>query len=64
MTPLTTNPTIVIEVIHGTVVNVATNVAPDLKVVVTTTPERYAEEACNKPFDTVRLPADLSIREV
>ena len=59
MTPLTVNPTVALLVRDGKVVATATNVAPDLKVVVTDNREAYEAEACNKPFDTLRpVPAN------
>jgi hypothetical protein len=56
MIPLTENPTLVIRINPNTlaVVDVATNIAPDVKVVVVTTATGYEAEACNKPFDTLR----------
>ena len=55
MTPLPSNPTVVV-LLHkdGSVAAVATNVAPDLNVVVTKDPHQYFLEAGNKPFNTVR----------
>ena len=55
MTPLTTNPTVVIRINEdGDVLDMATNVAPDLTVEVVYTKELYKKLACNKPFDTTR----------
>jgi len=54
MTPLTVNPTVVLLVKDGKVTATATNVAPDLNVVVVDNPEAFKAEACNKPFDSTR----------
>lgn len=59
MTPLTVNPTVVILVnkpANGVKVvkAIATNVAPDLQVVLVDNEADYKAEACNKPFDTTR----------
>ncbi len=56
MIPLSANPTVVIRLNPKTneVVDVASNVASDLKVVIVTTATGYEAEACNKPFDTLR----------
>jgi len=51
MTPLTQNPKIVLLVdSNGIVVKTATNVAPDLNVVVTTSEVAFEVEASNQPF--------------
>jgi hypothetical protein len=54
MTPLPTNPTVVILINKNTglLEAVATNVAPELNVTVTTNPETYKEAALGKPFNT------------
>jgi len=55
MTPLPTNPTVVILInknAEGLIEAVATNVAPELNVTVTTNPETYKEAALGKPFNT------------
>jgi hypothetical protein len=55
MTPLPTNPNVVILVnAEGKVEAVATNVAPELNVTVTTNPTTYNEAALGKPFNTAR----------
>ena len=55
MTPLTTNPNAVILLNpEGRIEAVASNVAPDLKVVITSDRATFADEAANKPFDTTR----------
>lgn len=55
MTPLTENPTVVVRVSpDGKLVDVASNVSQDLKVVIVGSATAYADEAANKPFDTTR----------
>lgn len=55
MIPLTVNPTVVIQVNdEGDILNVASNVAPDLKVEMVFTDASFRELASNKPFDTTR----------
>lgn len=51
MIPLTVNPTVVVRLSDpGAVVQVASNVAPDLKVVVVYDEATFEYEAANKPF--------------
>ena len=55
MTPLTTNPTAVVLTDNdGKVLATATNVAPDLNLIVTRDLAVFKAEAANKPFDTTR----------
>jgi hypothetical protein len=55
MTPLTQDPTVVIRINPYTlkIVDVASNIAPDLTVKIVTRATEYEAEACNKPFDTL-----------
>ena len=53
MTPLTNNPTVVLQVVDGKLIAVASNVAPDLKVVMVASDAAFSDEAANKPFNTV-----------
>jgi hypothetical protein len=51
MTPLTENPTLVILTgDNGELIKFATNVSPDLKVVLTSNPHDFNDEALGKPF--------------
>jgi len=52
MTPLTQNPELVVLLgsDNRTVIKVATNIAPDVKVILVWTEEAFAELATNKPF--------------
>lgn len=51
MTPLTVNPSAVVLVdAENHILGLATNVAPDLNILVTRDPAVYAAEAANKPF--------------
>ena len=51
MTPLTENPTVVLFITHdGVILKMATNVAPDLKVVLVGTNKEFENQACNQPF--------------
>lgn len=55
MTPLTVNPSVVVLVDpSGKPIATATNVAPDLEVIITNDRGEYEQEAANKPFDTTR----------
>ena len=61
MTPLTANPNAVLLVdAENRILGLASNIASDLKILVTRDPAVYADEAANKPFDTDRpLPPDM-----
>lgn len=51
MTPLPQNPKVIVLVdANGTAVKTATNVAPDLEVVVTNDPVKFAVDVANQPF--------------
>lgn len=51
MIPLTVNPTVVLKQdMLGGIVAVATNIAPDLKVVIAHGDQEFDYEAANKPF--------------
>lgn len=54
MTPLTQNPKVVLLVKKNEVAAVATNVAPDLEVVVTNTESDFKAQAAGLSFDTTR----------
>ena len=55
MTPLPANPIVVILVNpFGRIEAVATNVAPELNVIVTTEAAAFNEAALGKPFNTAR----------
>lgn len=57
MTPLTTNPkAVILEDPQGKCIATASNVAPDLEILVTRDRAVYEQEAANKPFDTTRPP--------
>ena len=56
MTPLPTNPSVVILVDPGGVpIATATNVSPDLEVLIVNDRAEYEREAAGKPFDTTRI---------
>lgn len=52
MTPLTNNPTVVLLVINGEVRATATNVAPDLNVVVVDNVTAFDKNALGRPFNS------------
>ena len=56
MIPLSANPTVVIRLNPNTkkLMDVASNIAPDLKVVIVFSATAYDAESCNKPFDSLR----------
>ena len=53
MTPLTTNPSVNVlrDAVTGRILRVATNVAPNLTVTETVSPNIFLGEAANKPFN-------------
>jgi hypothetical protein len=50
MNPLPVNPTVVLRVVNGQVISVASNVAPDLRIIVTNNMVDFDYEAANQPF--------------
>lgn len=64
MTPLTVDPTIVVLVNENKeVVGIATNIAPDVKVLVARNRARFDSVACNMPFVQVDLSEDYPVQE-
>lgn len=54
MTPLTVDPTVVVLVNENKeVIGIASNIAPDVKVLVTRNREKFDRAAANKPFVAV-----------
>jgi hypothetical protein len=58
MTPLTTNPTVVIQLDSNgqNIINFASNVAGDLKVVLAENLDDFNNKAAGRPFNTLRPP--------
>jgi hypothetical protein len=57
MTPLTVNPRAVVLVDpQGKPIATATNVAPDLEIIITNDRGEFENEAAGMPFDTTRPP--------
>jgi hypothetical protein len=52
MIPLPVNPTVAVLILNGKVQAVASNIDPNINVVVVNSLEAYGEIICNLPFDS------------
>jgi hypothetical protein len=62
MTPLPEKPTVALRLDQqGRVFAVASNISPDLEIVITRDANVFKDEAANKPFDTLRPPQFVQV---
>jgi hypothetical protein len=63
MTPLSSNPTVVLHVsTDGTaVLRSANNIAPNLNIVLVTSKEAFNDEAANQPFNSMLPPQPVQV---
>jgi hypothetical protein len=62
MTPMPDKPTVALRLDQqGRVTAVASNISPDLEIVITRDANTFKDEAANKPFDTTRPPQPAQV---